>query len=417
MTHLPNRTRFILELDRAAAAETLAGNGAVVALLDLQHFADLNDGLGHELGNALLVAVAQRLRQGLGEPCVVARVGADVFGVIGPESRVSPETIFDLFSQPFQVADNFLPVSISGGFCRLLGGERSGLTLLKRANIALNRAKLSLHVDYEYFAPEMEDSTRWRLEIIRHLRDDFRAGRLEVWYQPQVSMNGGKVVGVEALLRWPAAGGGFVQPPDVFIQLAEYSGLIVELGEWVLDQSCQAFARLRALPNAPLHVAVNVSMPQFRGSKFPPLVAEVMARYGMLPGTLELEVTESLAMDEPKVVVGSLQALKAAGASISIDDFGTGYSSLSHLRDLPVDCLKIDRAFISEISSGQGGMFAETIIALGHKLGMTIVAEGVETDGQAGFLRGLGCDVAQGFLYARPMPLAQLQAWLTERGS
>ncbi|MDQ5960724.1 MAG: hypothetical protein QG592_1807 [Pseudomonadota bacterium] len=408
LTQLPNRTRFILDLDEAAGKDNADD---VVALLDLQHFADLNDGLGHEAGNALLISVAARLQQHMNGTGVVARIGADVFGLIGPESRVNPEVLFDCFVSPCRAGDHLLPVAITAGFCRLLEGDRTGISLLKRANIALNRAKRSLHNSYEYFIPEMEDNTRWRLEIIRRLRDDFNHGNLAVWYQPQVSLTTGRVTGIEALIRWPGDDG-FVQPPSVVIPLAEYSGLIVEIGDWVLDAACAAFREIRHLPGAPAYVAVNVSMPQFRSKRFAHHVEAVLARNELPASTLELEITESLAMDEPKVVLSSLQNLKKIGLRIAIDDFGTGYSSLAHLRELPLDCLKIDRSFISEISGGQGGMFAETIISLGQKLGVGIVAEGVETPEQAGFLRGLGCPTAQGFLYARPMPLGELMAWL-----
>ncbi len=413
LTGLPNRTRFIIDLDAIAAT---GGTDGVVALVDLQHFADLNDGLGHEAGNALLISVAERLRQHMAGEGHVARVGADVFGLIGPEARVNPEALFDAFVPPCEAGEHQLPVSIAVGFCRMLENDRTGISLLKRANIALNRAKRSLHSSYEYFIPEMEDSTRWRLEIIRRLREDFQHGNLAVWYQPQVSLANGRVVGIEALVRWPGEGG-FVQPPGVFIPLAEYSGLIVEIGDWVLDAACAAFREIRNLPNAPAYVAVNVSMPQFRRRSFAQRVEAALAGNDLPPYALELEITESLAMEEPKVVVHSLQALKAIGLRIAIDDFGTGYSSLAHLREMPIDCLKIDRAFISEIAGGQGGMFAETIIALGQKLGVGIVAEGVETPEQAGFLRGLGCPVAQGYLYAKPMPLGELMQWLQARNS
>ena len=413
LTGLPNRSGFIRDLDHTAEA----GLPAVVALVDLRHFSDLNDGLGHDLGNTILCAFAARLHETLGGTCRLARVGADVFGVIGDEAEVNPASIFEIFSRPLVVGDVRLPTSVTLGFCRLLGEERSGLALLKSANIALNRAKRSMQASYEYFVPEMEDAPRWRLEIIHRLREDFEAGTLEVWYQPKIAFSSGSCVGVEALLRWPAVGGGFVQTPDVFIPLAEYSGLIVELGDWVLEQACRAYGDFSRLAPGYFSVAVNVSMPQFRHGGFVARVAEVMARYAVPRGGLELEVTESVAMDEPKVVTAGLLALRQAGAKIAIDDFGTGYSSLAHLRDLPIDCLKIDRAFIKEISGGKGGMFAETIVALGQKLGMNIVAEGVETEEQAGFLRGMGCHMAQGFLYAKPMNTEALMQWLVDRSA
>lgn len=411
LTGLPNRSCFIRDLDAVARA----GEQVVIALLDLRHFADLNDGLGHDVGNALLKGVAARLLERLGGACRVARIGADVFGVVGPEAAVNPESLFEVFAQPVDAAGNHLPLSITLGFCRVLGEERSGLALLKSANIALNRAKRSLSESYQYFVPEMEDRSRWRLEIINRLRTDFREGLLEVWFQPKVQLRGGVCVGVEALLRWPGPEGGFVQPPDVFIPLAEYSGVIVDLGRWVLDSAAAIYPALRQSIPGELSIAVNISMPQFLGGGFVDEVREVMVRHGLPRGVLELEVTESVAMEEPKAVIGSLAALRDAGVRVAIDDFGTGYSSLAHLRELPIDCLKIDRAFIKDIAGGEGGMFAETIVALGSKLGLTIVAEGVETEEQAGFLRGLGCGVAQGYLYARPMRLPDLLAWLASR--
>ncbi|MBX9913990.1 MAG: EAL domain-containing protein, partial [Pseudomonadaceae bacterium] len=266
-----------------------------------------------------------------------------------------------------------------------------------------------------YFIPDMEDNTRWRLEVIHHLRQDFEAGKLAMWYQPQINLANGQVLGVEALMRWPDDQGGFVQPPTTFIPLAEYSGLIIELGEWALDQACQALNQLTHAAKPVRRVAVNVSMPQLRQAGFIGKVAQAIGRHGINPATLELEITESIAMDEPKVIRRGLEALKGLGVRLAVDDFGTGYSSLSHLRDLPIDCLKIDRCFISEIHDGKGGMFAETIVAFAQKLGVSTVAEGVETAEQAGFLRGLGCSEAQGYLYAKPMPLEQLLVWLAER--
>jgi diguanylate cyclase (GGDEF)-like protein len=411
LTGLPNRTGFIRDLDLTAQA----AQPAVVALVDLRHFSDLNDGLGHDLGNSVLCAFAARLQEAAGGGCHLARVGADVFGMIGPETDVNPSRLFEIFSKPLVVGDVCLPISLTLGFCRLLGEERSGLALLKSANIALNRAKRSMQASYEYFVPEMEDAPRWRLEIIHRLRHDFEEGGLQVWYQPKIALSGGACVGVEALLRWPAVGGGFVQTPDVFIPLAEYSGLIVELGDWVLEQACRSYSDFARLAPGRFSVAVNVSMPQFRQGGFVGRISELMASCGIPRGGLELEVTESVAMDEPKVVTASLSAVREVGVKVAIDDFGTGYSSLAHLRELPIDCLKIDRAFIKEISGGKGGMFAETIVALGQKLGMSIVAEGVETEEQAGFLRGMGCHMAQGFLYAKPMSSDALMQWLADR--
>lgn len=408
LTRLPNRLQFIADLDAVAQTQT----NTVAALLDIDHFADLNDGLGQEIGNMLLEAVATRLQTRLGSKCQLARVGADVFGVIGPEPQVNATHLLALFHDPFDVGEYQFPVTITLGLCRNLDNADSGITLLKRINIALNRAKRSLSAHYAYYLVEMEDNTRWRVEVIRHLRQDFQLGKLQVWYQPQIALATGKVTGLEALMRWPDGSRGFTQSPDVFIPLAEYSGLIVQIGVWVLEQACARHAYLATAGFAGLKMAVNVSMAQFRKADFIEEVARALDRHRMSPSLLELEITESIAMDEPKVVLQSLEALKRLGIQIAIDDFGTGYSSLGQLQSLPIDCLKIDRVFVKEIQQGKGGMFAETIVGLSQKLRVNSVAEGVETLEQAGFLRGLGCITAQGYLYAPPMPAEQIHEWL-----
>ena len=408
LTALPNRTSFICSLNDVVARAA----DVTVALVDLRHFSDLNNGLGQETGNALLAAVALRIRRRLGGQCIVARMSADVFGIIGPPDEIRPERILELFAAPFEVADNWIPVGITLGLYRSSGDEPKGLTLLRRANIALNNARHGCSERHVYFTHEMEDSARSRLKLVDDLRLAFRARELQVWYQPQIQLSTGQVTGVEALLRWPDGKDGFVSPPADFIPLAEYSGLILELGEWVIDEACTAFMQMRERSTHLRQVAVNVSMPQFRNPGFARTVAALMKRHGVAEGQLELEVTESLAMEEPKLVIGSMQALHRAGASIAIDDFGTGYSSLAHLRELPIDCLKIDRTFVAEIDSDQGGVFAETMITFARKLGISVVAEGVETATQDTFLRTHGCETGQGYLYARPMPLPALLSWL-----
>ncbi|KAB2927199.1 MAG: EAL domain-containing protein, partial [Candidatus Contendobacter sp.] len=410
LTRLPNRLRFVADLDKAAQARI----DAVAALLDINHFADLNDSLGEDIGNLLLVAVAERLRTRLEPACRLARIGADIFGVLGPEAQVNPSSLLALFQTPFKVGEYQLPVAITLGLCRTLDCADSGIALLKRVTVALNHAKRSLSTHHEYYLAEMEENTRWRVEIIRRLRLDFQSEKLQVWYQPQIALATGRVVGVEALLRWPDEQG-FVQPPGVFIPLAEYSGLIIQIGAWVLEQACAQHAQLAAAGFELLKIAVNVSMPQFRKADFVEEVACILAHHQIPPPLLELEITESIAMDEPKVVLQRLGSLKRLGILIAIDDFGTGYSSLGHLQSLPIDCLKIDRRFIEEITRDQGGLFAETIVGLSQKLRVNSVAEGVETPEQAEFLRGLGCTMAQGYLYARPMPPDQLVAWLQAR--
>jgi c-di-GMP phosphodiesterase len=410
LTQLPNRTRFIEELSSAGPG---AAQDQVVCMLDIDRFTDINNALGHAVGDQLLIALVKRLAQAY-DDCHLARIGADTFGLIGPEALLAPERLLSLIQdEPFAAGDHQLQVTATIGLCRITGHE-NGDTLFNRADMAFTRARLNPHAGPLYFSQDMEERTHWRLDVLSHLRRDFHDGRLAVWFQPQMSLTDGGVVGLEALARWPTVRG-FIQPPAVFIPLAEESGLIIDIGAWVLDQSCAMFSRLQASGHAPRRIAVNVSMPQMRQPDFPERVARTLAAHGMAASSLELEITESQLLDEPLVVLRNLHALKQEGIQISIDDFGTGYSSLGYLRQLPIDCVKIDRSFVLEIDNGKGDLFAETIITLAHKLGAETVAEGVDSPAQVQRLRQLGCDTAQGFLYARPMPADELAGWIGQR--
>lgn len=409
MTKLPNRNEFINMLDDLNRLDNQF-NADLVALVDINHFSDINDGLGQEVGNNLLVAVSERLTDEFGESCMMARIGADVFGLIGKAADISPQKLDLLFSAPFKAGDHSLPVNITIGLTRLLE-PASGINLLKQTNIALNRAKKNITSNFEFYAPEMEEKTTWRLGMIRQLRADFAERKLEVWYQPQIDLATEAVVGMEALLRWPSREGGYISPA-IFVPLAEYSGLIIDIGEWVLVESCKKIKALEALGYQDLRVAVNISMPQFRDSKFVPLIKSTLQDLDIQPEKLELEITESLVMDDPQIVVDSLTDLKSEGIQIAIDDFGTGFSSMSYLQQLPLDRLKVDRAFVKEVEPGKQAFIAETIVTLGQKLGLKTIAEGVEKPEQAKYMLDLGCDEAQGYMYAKPMPYDELIEFL-----
>ncbi|MBI1892236.1 MAG: EAL domain-containing protein [Burkholderiales bacterium] len=409
LTQLPNRIRFVNDLDAAGA---MAPQGQAACLFDVDRFTDINNALGHEIGDQLLIAIARRLVKALPE-CRVARIGADRFGLIGPETALNPERLLQVLQEPFPADEQQLQITVTTGFCRI--SERvCGETLFKHTDIAFNQTRMNPHSLPQYFSPDMAEHTHWRLEVLRHLRRDFRDGWLSVWYQPQVSLADDNIVGLEALARWPATRG-FAQPPTVFIPLAEESHLIIDIGAWVLEQSCLTWRRLQATGHAPSRIAVNVSMPQVRMPDFPDKVLHTLERYSMPPAALEIEITESLLLKEPLTVSRNLQALRREGIQITIDDFGTGYSSLNYLRELPADCIKIDRSFVREIDYGRGDLFAETIVTLAHKLGAEVVAEGVDTPEQVTCLRQLGCDIAQGYLYAKPMPAEELANWIGQR--
>ena len=409
LTGLPNRARFLVDLGNAGA---LATAGQVVCLVDIVRFTDINNTLGHSVGDQLLVAVGRRLAYTCRDSRL-ARIGGDRFGLLGSDAQLAPDKLLAVLAEPFTAGEHQLQINVHLGYCRIAGRE-DGDTLFKHADMALTQARRGPNMSYVDFTPDMEAQTHWRLDVIRRLRHDFLAGQLAVWYQPQISLTNDSVVGLEALARWPA-GDDFVQPPTVFIRLAEDAGLIIDIGAWVLEQSCATYRRLFDAGHAPRHIAVNVSMTQFRQPDFPARVMATLATHDMPATALELEITESLLLDEPLLVLHNLEILRQAGVQISVDDFGTGYSSLSYLRQLPIDCLKIDRCFVSEIDQGKGDIFAETIIDLARKLGIGTVAEGVETAVQVSRLRELGCDSAQGFLYAHPMPASQLAPWLAGR--
>jgi len=412
LTGLLNRQGFISNLDSIASSD----NDNIVVLLDLDHFTDLNDGLGHDFGDSLLKSVSKRFDKLVGQGCSIARIGADVFGIIGPRTLITADNLMPLFHESFEVGEYQIPLNISLGMCSDTQNADSGLTLLKRSNIALNLSKKNSSVRHEFYLPDMEEKIRQRINVIRDLRHAFAADRLQVWYQPQVSFTTGEVTGLEALIRWPE-GNGFAYPPSVFIPLAEYSGLIFSIGAWVMDQACGFYRQLESSGFDEIRMAVNVSMPQFQRPEFPDDVAHCLSRHSIPPEFLELEITESIAMNEPDIVINRLSALKKLGITIAIDDFGTGYSSLSQLQSLDIDYLKIDRAFVIEIKDGKEGIFTETIVEFCKKLGVHSIAEGVETPEQAGFLRSLGCDVVQGYLYGRPMPPDKLIQWLKTRNA
>ena len=410
LTKTPNRNEFIQILQDTRRYEA---NNSVAVLIDIDHFSDVNDGLGQDVGNELLIAVTFRLIQQFGACAQLGRIGADVFGLVGPEQELTPERLQAVFNEPFQASEHALQVNATFGICRLTDTAEQGLTILKHVYIALNKAKKHFGQNYQYYQADMEDEMAERLALLRMLRQDFAQGQLQLWYQPQVCLKTKHVIGMEALLRWPQTSGQYVSPA-IFIPLAEYSGLIVEIGGWVLDQACRQITLLEQKGFTGLRVAVNVSMPQFRNHGFVQSVIDCVNRHQVKPELLELEITESVVMDEPKIVIEALQKLKSFGIKVAIDDFGIGFSSLSYLQQLPLDRIKVDRAFINDIEHNAGGVIAETIISLGKRLNLSTIAEGVETAAQEQAIIAMGCDEVQGFRYAKPMPSTELLQFLQQ---
>ncbi|MDE2431057.1 MAG: EAL domain-containing protein, partial [Burkholderiales bacterium] len=410
LTGLANRLKLLQTLNETLSSELKSRSA--LSLIDIDHFAETNDALGHQFGDMLLYAVAQRLTEHFGEHCQLARVGSDTFSLLGDEKLVCPETILALFNAPFDVDQQEVQLSATIGLIKLDEYEGDGSEALKDTNIALKRAKTNQRGGYEYFTRSMGVEIRERVLLMHALRAAFEHEKLFLVYQPQVDMRTGRVLGAEALLRWKTDDGRYIQP-DQFIPIAEYSGLIVDIGEWVLQSACFELIRLRELGYTDFQMAINVSQAQFSHPLFMETLHKVLKTTNVPPNFVELEITESMAMKDPELLIKTLHQIKQMGVSISIDDFGTGFSSLSHLQKLDVDKLKIDRAFVNAIQQNSSeGSIAKMIVQLGKNLGLSIIAEGVENEMQAQTLLSYDCHLAQGYFYAKPLTRDDLHAWL-----
>lgn len=408
LLRLPNRTRFIELMERNLKDPV----GICLALIDIDDFSDINDAFGHHFGDQVLQAVVARLSESLGLNTSMARVAADAFGLMGPEEIVNGDAITGVFFEPFEVDGERLQLSATTGLVRLSESSSVGSELLLDAQIALKRAKQQHRGSSQYFSPAMGTDARERFKLLKGLRAGFEDNRLFVVYQPQVDMESGRALGAEALLRWRTEEGKFV-PPDQFIPLAEQSGLIVSIGEFVLRTACHQLKRLEEQGWTDFRMCVNISLAQFRHAGFIETLNAALRDTEVNPNNLELEITESMAMEDADLVMGLLASIKRTGATVAIDDFGTGFSSLSQLRQLEVDRLKIDRAFVREAQvSSAGSTIAQMVINLGRSLGLRVIAEGIETEEQRQQLLALGCLEGQGYLFARPVPADQLERWL-----
>lgn len=418
---LPNRACFIEAINLRLAAKRTADPSAVpenlvVALLDVDQFAEINDMLGHQYGDYLLNAIARRLEANFAERCTIARISNDIFGLFGDETIVSPETLEEFFNATFEIEGVKRPVSMSAGFVSTLVSDSvDGDMLLKDASIAVKRAKENGQGQFAWYSPEIAVSTRERTQLLEDLRHAFNQGMFFLAYQPQVDLTSGKVTGVEALLRWRTREGRMISP-EVFIPVAEQSGLIIGMGSWVLNTALRDSLKIAQAGHPGIRMAVNVSTNQFRQPEFIQEVFRALDETGVAPELLELEVTESVAAMGLTHVEEALRELRARGISVAIDDFGTGYSSLSYLGRLSANRLKIDHSFIWNMSSDSTRVnIPQMVIPLGHQLDMQVIAEGVETEEQLRMLQELGCDEIQGYYYGRPMPLDELILWLGQR--
>lgn len=421
LTGLPNRRLLGDRLQRALTHSTRSGQRGALLFLDLDNFKTLNDTLGHDLGDLLLKEVARRLLAAVREGDTVARLGGDEFVVIveglsAQEDAATLQTkaigakILESLNQPYGLGGNQAVSAASIG-ATLFAGHDTGIDeLFKQADLAMYHAKSDGRNRMSFFGLSMQTRLSERAALEADLRDALALGQLSLHFQPQVSA-AGRWLGVEALLRWQHPQRGMVSPLS-FIGVAEESGLILEIGHWVLCSACNHLAAWANVPAlAPLAVSVNVSARQFHHPEFCDEVMTALSQAGARPELLRLELTESLLLEDAETVIARMRALRERGVRFSLDDFGTGYSSLSYLKRLPLTELKIDKSFVRDVLiDPNDAAIAQTVIALGHTMGLSVIAEGVETEAQRDFLAQAGCDAYQGYLFGRPMPAADIEA-------
>jgi diguanylate cyclase (GGDEF)-like protein len=416
LTGLPNRTLILDRIEQMQARGKRAGTEAAALFLDLDGFKHVNDTLGHEAGDQLLKSVAKRLEQTLRAGDTIARLGGDEFVVLVETATGSPELVaervLEVLRKPFEIDDAARPtvrISASIGIAR--GNKISAADLLRDADIALYEAKAAGRDRYVIFEREMQEAVEDRLTLELDLRGALERGEYALVYQPIFELESGRVLGVEALLRWNHGGRGVVQPDD-FIPLLEETKLIIDVGRWVIQEACRQ-AKEWKLDERDMYVSVNVSARQLDGDHLAHDLRDALEATGLEASALVIELTETAIMHDAHATALQLQTIKELGVGVAIDDFGTGYSSLAYLRQFPVDILKIDRSFVSAISdSAESGALIRTLVQLGKQLGLKTLAEGIEEHEQFCQLQQEECDSGQGFMFARPLPAADVESFL-----
>jgi len=426
LTGLPNRTYFLEQLEELIKNKALnPGESLAVLAVDIDHFKDINDTMGHEIGDKLLEAIAKRLVKSLPDEAVVARASADEFTIMSKlkvDQDGSAELVAKIFAaitEPVSIMQESFQVRVSIGVSHYPADGGEARNILKNADIALNRAKEEGRDTARYYSQEFDNAVHRRFEILRDLRNAMNQKELMLYYHPQFDLKTGQIVGTEALLRWwhpdnSKEGGAFI-PPAEFIPVAEQAGLLVLMGEFILRTACETNKMWQDKGLPPFRMAVNISGVQFHRGDIVSLVATVLKETGLDPKWLELEVTESVFMENMQAAIDILHELHSLGVELAVDDFGTGYSSLSYLRQFPIDRLKVDQSFIrNALINVDDEMITRTIITLGHSLDLKVIAEGVETAEHEAFLKEAGCDEVQGFKYTKPIPAEKFWEYTLE---
>lgn len=418
LTGLANRFSLHENLTQALVLARRNKTQLALLLLDLDNFKIINDTLGHPTGDQLLVQVAQRLIASVRQSDFVARLGGDEFIIMLPDIESSTDVmhvagkILKSISAPYLIDGQELRTSTSIGICLYPDDALDDQDLIKKADLAMYHAKSSGRENYQFFDEGMQQTALDRISIERDLRVALEGRQFMLHYQPQLDLHTGRLMGVEALVRWQHPLRGLVSPLE-FIPVAEETGLIIPLGDWILQESCRQLAQWRADGILHIRMSVNLAATQFSDRNLPARIQEIMTLNGLPSGSIDLEVTESMTMKSPADAVDMMKVLTGHGQSLSIDDFGTGYSSLAYLKTFPISTLKIDRSFVKDIETDpDDASICDITVLLAHKLGMKVVAEGVETEAQLKYLLSIGCEKIQGYLISKPLPAEQAEHFI-----